>query len=477
MRLSTGSLPAARLTGVEAAHLKGAELSRLKGAKAPRPKGAEAPRLKGDEAASVAHPLPVMIGHYDRELRCSFGNDEYFRWLNRSADEMIGMNMADLLDPALFALNAPHIAQVLRGAPQIFERAMQQPGGQVSHVIVNYLPSSTGNDVVGFFELVTDITAVKVKEAELQMASLVYQNTVEAIIVSDVQGVILSVNPAFTAITGYQAAEAIGRSRTLFLAERLDEAYRPDPAGGAPRATWRGDVWLRRRNGERFLASKTVSSMAGAGGAGLRFLTVFNDATELVLKNERLRHLALYDALTNLPNRYFLLERLQHLCDLGAREARRTAVLFIDLDGFKDVNDRLGHKGGDMVLIEAAGRLRAAVRQTDTVARLGGDEFVVLLCNPASQARVVQITRRILRALAVPMPVLGQRVEVGGSIGIALGPQDGDTPVALLEYADAAMYMAKAAGRGTFRFHGGLWPVPRAQSHERQAAPAGKTGT
>jgi two-component system CheB/CheR fusion protein len=403
---------------------------------------------------TMMNTLPAMIGHWDKNLRCSFGNAAYYKWFGKQPEEIIGMHLSELLGTAAFDFSRPYIDAALRGEPSVFERSLARPDGQIGHVIAHYFPAFVEGAYDGFFVLVTDITEIKQREAALQIANSVFQNTVEAIVVSDGAGAILSVNPAFTKITGYSAAEAVGQTRALFTAEQHGSTFvSAAQSVSETHQPWRGDIWMRRKNGERFLASKTVSELFDTAVGEKRFLSVFNDATELVLSNERLRRLALYDDLTDLPNRYSLLERLQHLCDLSGREERLTAVLFIDLDRFKTVNDSLGHRAGDLVLIEVASRLHALVRQTDTVARLGGDEFVVLLSNPESPARVVQVARRILEALATPLEVLGQLVEIGGSIGIVLGPADGDTPTALLEKADDAMYRAKTAGRGTYRFH------------------------
>lgn len=405
---------------------------------------------------TMMNTLPAMIGHWNKELRCSFGNAAFYKWYGKRPEEIIGIHLSDLVGAESFALSLPFVEAALRGEPQVFERSLTRPDGGIDHVLVHYFPAFVDDAYDGFFVLVTDITAVKQREADLQIANSVFQNTVEAVVVSDRDGKILSVNPAFSQITGYSAAEAVGQTCALLSIEQNGAVFHSAAQSvSETHQPWRGDVWMRRKNGERFLASKTNSKLYDPAAGQTRFLSVFNDATELVLKNERLRHLALYDALTDLPNRYFLLERLQYLCNLGAREARRTAVLFIDLDRFKTVNDSLGHKAGDLVLTEVAARLRHLVRQTDTVARFGGDEFVVLLSNPESQARVVQVARRILDALATKLEVLGQTVEIGGSIGIVLSEGNDDTPAGLLEKADGAMYQAKTDGRGTFRFYGG----------------------
>ena len=222
--------------------------------------------------------------------------------------------------------------------------------------------------------------------------------------VTDTHGVIQSVNPAFTEITGYPAQEAIGQTPRLLRSNH----HTPEFHAGvwqkiSATGLWQGDIWNRRKNGEIFLAWQTITRITGSGGEADRYVSVFHDSTDTWHKNESIRHLAFHDALTSLPNRSLLMERLERQISLQARDPRCLAVLFLDLDRFKAVNDTLGHAVGDDLLVAVSQKLQALVRQSDTVARLGGDEFVVMLDNPANREEVAQIANRIIAVINEPM--------------------------------------------------------------------------
>jgi diguanylate cyclase (GGDEF)-like protein len=216
---------------------------------------------------------------------------------------------------------------------------------------------------------------------------------------------------------------------------------------------WAGEAWARRKDGNVFLVRQTVTAISGGTEEPVRYVSVFNDITERWHADERMRYLASHDALTGLPNRSFLVARLMQLLATAERESRRVAVMFIDLDGFKRVNDLHGHPVGDKVLKEVARRLQQQIRTSDTVARVGGDEFVVLLDNPASPDEVTHIAERIVGIVGDLREVSGHPVSLGASIGIAIHGVHGLGPEDLLSNADAAMYAVKAAGKAGWRFH------------------------
>ena len=265
---------------------------------------------------------------------------------------------------------------------------------------------------------------------------------------------ILSVNPAFTSITGYSAEEAIGQSPRILKSDRHDQAFHAAVWRDiAIDGIWQGQVWNCRKNGEAFLEWLTITRIPAPEGQPVRYISVFNDITELWRKDERIRHMAFHDALTGLPNRALLMERVDYQIAIAERERHPLAVLFLDLDRFKYVNDTLGHDIGDELLKAVAESLLALVRQSDTVARLGGDEFVILLNNPTSEAEVGHIADRIVAVINEPMKFREDKTaQVGTSIGIAMYPSDGNTSAQLMKNADTAMYAAKRAGKNTYRF-------------------------
>ncbi|MFN3076411.1 MAG: EAL domain-containing protein [Alphaproteobacteria bacterium] len=307
--------------------------------------------------------------------------------------------------------------------------------------------------LTGFLGVARDISADKKAEAEMLLAASVFHNTAEGILISDPDVRTIAVNPAFTEITGYTAEEAVGKTPRILKSDRQDKTfYRNMWESLLLKGRWQGEIWNRRKDGEAFLAWETISVVRDDKGQILRFVSVFNDITELHRKDEHIRHQAYHDALTGLPNRQLLLDRLGLAIERARREGGQLAVLFIDLDRFKIVNDSLGHDVGDMLLIQISAWLQQCVSRSDTIARLGGDEFIVVLSDFASSGEVAEVAERIVAQLSQPMHLKGHEVRVGASIGIAMFPQDGNDVVALMQNADVAMYRSKSAGRDTFHF-------------------------
>jgi diguanylate cyclase (GGDEF)-like protein/PAS domain S-box-containing protein len=312
-----------------------------------------------------------------------------------------------------------------------------------------------GNDGEPFlWAIVEDISESRRAEAETLLAASVFHNTAEAIVITDTEARIISVNPAFTEITGYSPEEAIGQQPRLLKSDHHEAAfYQLMWHELTDRGQWKGRIWNRRKDGEAFLAWQTITAVRDERGTVVRYVSVFNDMTEVHRKDEHIRHQAYHDALTGLPNRLLLQDRLGHAVEIARRESERLAVMFIDLDRFKLVNDSLGHDVGDLLLIEVTNRLLGALRRSDTIARLGGDEFVVVVSAFDGVGEVAEVAEKIIASVVEPMEIKGHEVHVGASIGIALFPEDGDDHTTLMKGADTAMYRAKAAGRNTFRFY------------------------
>ncbi|MDY7580035.1 diguanylate cyclase [Herbaspirillum sp. RTI4] len=403
---------------------------------------------------TVTDNMPGLVAYWDKDTHCRFANKPYLEWFGKKSDEMVGISMLALLGERLMALNQPYVSSVLRGEKQIFERTLIKPNGDICHTLCSYIPDfDSQRHVVGFFVLVTDVTPIKNAELELKLAASVFESTVEGIMVTDGNGIILSVNPAFTAITGYAASDVLGQTPAMLNSNRHDEQFhtaiwRELIVSGH----WEGEIWNRRKDGTIFWQRQSVTLIRGATDEPLRYVTIFNDITELWEKDERMRHLAFHDALTGLPNRLLLMERLNQLLQKIEREPRNVAVMFLDLDGFKPINDQYGHEVGDKLLMEVARRLQLEVRQTDTVARLGGDEFIILLDNPADQKEVAEIVSRIIQSINAPWQCGEASITVGISVGIAMSVNFGDTSSQLMKRADAAMYAAKTTGKNTWRF-------------------------
>ena len=403
---------------------------------------------------NITDAIPGMVGYWDKDLRCHFANSAYLQWFGKPPEAIVGIRMQELMGDDLFARNETYIRGALAGNPQQFERIMTKPDGSIGHTWTTYIPDFDADaKVIGFYVLVTDITPLKEAQAGVELAASVFKNTVEGITITDANGVILSVNPAFTEITGYTADEAVGQTTRILKSNRHDQAFYASMWQEIKEnGCWKGEVWNRRKDGAVYLERMTISMIRDEFGVPIRYVSVFNDITDLRANDDYIQHLAFHDALTDLPNRALLMERLERLIVMDKREQRSLAVLFLDLDRFKFVNDTLGHAVGDDLLKVIAQRLTSLVRQSDTVARLGGDEFVVVLDNPADLDEVAHIASRIVSTINVPMEFQGKLAQVGASIGIAIHPADGNTTAELLKSADCAMYAAKHAGKNIFRF-------------------------
>ncbi len=288
------------------------------------------------------------------------------------------------------------------------------------------------------------------------LAIKVFRFSREAILITNEQSIILSVNHAFTETTGYTAEEAIGKNSAFLFSndeDVLSTSWIREKI--LAQGHWQGETWGRRKNGEVFPQWLTVSTVAGENGKVTHFINQFIDITEKKREEARFEYLAYHDPLTALPNRILFNERLSGAIALAQRHGHSLGVLFIDLDGFKQVNDSMGHGTGDLLLQQVAKRLTQCVRESDAVARLGGDEFVVLLNELSSEHSAEGVADKILDLLHTPFVLADQRIDVSVSIGIALFPDHGIDGTALLEKADAAMYQVKSRSKNNFKMFDG----------------------
>lgn len=288
----------------------------------------------------------------------------------------------------------------------------------------------------------------------LRLATKVFESTLEGIMVTNARRVIESVNPAFTQITGYKAHEVIGKTPAILSSGRHDAAFYQKMGDElAANGYWQGEIWNRRRNGEIYPEWLTISSVKDDGGRIANYVGVFSDITKRKAAEEQMQFLAYHDGLTSLPNRELFLDRLHHAIAHAHRHRDMVAVMFLDLDNFKPVNDTLGHHIGDQLLQVVAQRLVACVREADTVARLGGDEFTVILESIADADDVAHIARKINAALAEPLRIDDHEIRTSASIGISLYPTHERQAAELIKCADTAMYVAKKGGRDNFCFY------------------------
>ena len=298
-----------------------------------------------------------------------------------------------------------------------------------------------------------DVTERRRAETQLRLAAQVFEASGEAIMITDGLGNIISVNPAFTRITGYAPNEVIGHSPRVLSSRQQDkEFYRKMWTTINESGRWHGEIWNRRKNGEVFPEWVSISTVADADGKPRNYIAIYTDISERKASEERVRYLAQYDFLTDLPNRALFADRLKQAIGAAQRDGSRLALMFIDLDHFKTINDSLGHNVGDLLLREVAQRLKAAIRVSDTVSRQGGDEFLLLVPGIESVNGAAHIAQKLTEIIAEPYHFDGRKLVVTPSIGIALYPEDGDEMANLIRNADAAMYHAKQGGRNAYQF-------------------------
>ncbi len=301
---------------------------------------------------------------------------------------------------------------------------------------------------------IEDITERKRAEDKLRQAAVVVENTDEGIIVTDSSGKIVKANKAFTEITGYTEAEAVGKNARLLKSGSHDAAFYNN-MWDTLRQTgrWQGELMDRRKNGELFPAWMTISAVYDDQNEIANYVSVFTDITSLKRSQEKVDFLAYHDPLTQLPNRLLLHDRLDHAIEHAEREGYRVAVMFLDLDHFKHINDSLGHPIGDELLKNVATHMDWLLRKEDTLARLGGDEFVVLLENVENPQDIAVLAQKLLDSFREPFVVKGHQLHLGLSMGISVYPQDGKDTATLIKNADVAMYRAKEEGRNNYQFY------------------------
>ena len=302
--------------------------------------------------------------------------------------------------------------------------------------------------------LKSEISARQRVEEELRLSAKVFENTVEGVIITDSNNCILTVNNAFTHVTGYDQDEVKGLTPQIFHSGRHDAQFYAEMWESLKQNDqWIGEIWNKRKNGEIYPERLTISAVKDNNGVVGHYVAVFNDISDAKKSQDRLDFLAHHDPLTNLPNRLLFNIHLNHGIELARRDLSQMAVIFIDLDHFKTVNDSLGHDCGDELLKKVATVLGTQVRKSDTLARLGGDEFILLLNNIEALHHAGTIAEKFLNLLSQSFNVSGHEIFITASIGISFYPMDGEDASTLVKNADTAMYFAKTHNRNSYHFY------------------------
>lgn len=399
--------------------------------------------------------IPDPLFELDQEGRYCSVHSQRAELLMEPADQLIGRNVTEVL-PALAALS---VMDVLNEA--------QTQGWSTGRQIMLDLPSlgttwfelsaarkpGSAGTTPRFILLSRDITERKRSQEQLQLTAQVFDQSSEAIVIADASHTIVRINRAFSRITGYPESEAVGQSVRLLTVAESTQDFNADAvyARLTQEGHWEGEAWGRRKDGSTYPQWLSVSSVRDGNGSTTHSITLFRDITLQREAQDRVQRLAHFDPLTDLPNRALLAERArQHISNEQAKGGT-LAMLFLDLDHFKNVNDSLGHRIGDILLVAVARRLQSLLSPQDTVSRLGGDEFLLLLPS-ASAAHAAEVATRLLAAVAQPFQIDPYELTTTLSVGIAMYPADGDSFDTLYQRADAAMYRAKQSGRNRYGF-------------------------
>jgi diguanylate cyclase (GGDEF)-like protein/PAS domain S-box-containing protein len=415
---------------------------------------------------AIFNQSPIGIELIDPDtLQFVEANPAACRMLGYTYEEFLRLRLIDTQADSDETVLAEGVHQLAASGGAIFENRHRCKNGDILDVEINAsmlnLPGK--RLLVGVWR---DITGSKRAEENLRITASVFDNSHDAILITDADNTIVDVNPAFTQITGYSREEVIGKNPRLLGSGRQDKAlYAAMWQSLQQNKSWRGELWNRRKSGKIYAGLLSISTICDDNGRVQRHVGVFSDITHLKAHEAELSRVAHYDALTGIPNRVLLAERMKQAIAQAAREQNMMSVCYLDLDGFKPINDSMGHEAGDQVLIEVARRIENTIRSGDTVARLGGDEFVVLLRQDKGEECVATL-KRLLAAVAQPISVKNKSHTLSASIGVSIYPLDDEDPDTLLRHADQAMYVAKQSGKNRFHIYDPTLDMRARKHHE-----------
>ncbi len=401
----------------------------------------------------IADSVPALIAYYEKEaMRCLFANKAYAEANGWTVDSIVGKTVREAIGEDAWRLIEPQVERVLTGQKVEYVRPLVLPNGEQRYIEVHLVPHiDVQAQMRGAFVLITDITRHReaqraIRDSEERMRKFADASN-EGIFVHK-NGILTDVNEPLLAMIGYTREEIIGREALSFIAPEWLEAATDYQRAG------REDPYeaeLVHKSG-RHIPVEIVGKTVRINDEESR-LGVVRDLTARKHAEARIQYLAHHDMLTGLPNRAYLTERLGTILALARRHATLVAIMFIDLDNFKNVNDSLGHHVGDVMLKQVALRIKEVLREADMVSRLGGDEFLVILSDFAAPDDAAKVAQKLLQVISAPITLEGREVCAGASIGVSVFPRDGDSADDLIRHADAAMYSAKEHGRGHSRFY------------------------
>ena len=397
-------------------------------------------------------PLPYQS--LDIEGNILEVNDAWLNLLGYSREQVVGRFIGDFLTEASIRTlqnEFPKFQQRGKVDGPLFH-FVHKDGTRRLLMVNGQIARDKDGNFVRTHCIMTDLTERLQSAEQLKLAAAVFEQSAEGIMITDAEHDVVMVNQAYTAITGYSPAEVIGKAPPVMTSTELDEQFvsavwKDVETNGY----WHGEIWNRRKGGEVYPELVSISRVLDDEGKVGHYIAILTDISEHKANEAHIHRLAHFDALTGLPNRSLLADRVGQSLSRVERNAEQLALVFLDLDRFKNVNDSLGHRVGDELLIQVAERLRRVLRDEDTVSRLGGDEFILVLPNTTADG-AAHVAEKVLKEIAATYRIDNHELNVTASIGIAMYPTDGDSYDALSMCADAAMYRAKQGGRNTFRF-------------------------
>lgn len=381
-------------------------------------------------------------------------NEAWLALLGHSRDEVIGHFIGDFLtDVSIRTLENefPQFQQEGRVDGPLFH-FVHKDGSQRVLMVNGQIARDQDGNFVRTHCILSDLTTRQQSEEQLRLAAQVFEQSAEGIIITDAEQNIVMVNRAFSTISGYSASEALGLSPRFLSSGHHDAIFYQDMWESIrTHGHWQGELWNRRKDGNIYPELVSISRVLDSDGHVRHYVGIFSDISEHKVNEAHIQRLAHFDALTGLPNRNLLADRVAQALSRMERNSESLALVFIDLDRFKNVNDSLGHRIGDELLVEVAERLQAGLRDEDTVSRLGGDEFILVLPGTSAEG-AAHVAEKVLHTVSQPYRIGPHELTITPSLGIAMYPADGQTYETLSMCADAAMYRAKQNGRHTFRF-------------------------
>lgn len=402
--------------------------------------------VNGSDDAIITKTLEGIVTSWNPAAEKMFGY---------TAEEMIGATVLRLFPDDLIAEEKTIIGKIRRGERiRHYETIRKKKDGSSFPASVTISPIRDGDgEVIGASKIVRDMSIERALESEMRLSATVFDHASEAIIITDAEGRFIHVNRAFTSITGYTLNEVLGQTPAIFKSSRQGpELQLKMLAELKAKGHCQGEIWSRKKTGEAFAALVSVSRVTESGGSPGRYIAMFADTTAIREQQELMERMAHFDLLTDLPNRILLAERLERCIRKADKYQSEFAVAYLDLDGFKLINDNLGHSAGDDVLAVFGRRMSAVLRDGDTLARVGGDEFVLLIEFERDSDDYLTALGRILSVCKAPILLDDVEVTLSASVGVTLYPNDPSTADLLLRHADQAMYEAKQAGRDQIKF-------------------------